>query len=200
MTRNIIGAYNIVGALPPYTAFGQDAPLAACPPYAPAPPVCVSPYSAQGVPPMGHDWSMGQWQAFQAALASRGSAAVVDVPPNRAREQYLGFVEGPLDAGQTASFIATPAQVFKPHRLVIPSDFAGAILVRNITVGNMPQLVNAAGAGSLPGRMFSEFSTDELINFDTAQISQQITLQVTNISGSDLPLFFAGLKGVAVMS
>lgn len=203
MSYSIIGRYDIFGR-PLSAAFGADA--APCP--APLAPSCPSPAALaqmQYAQPMGADWSNPQWQAFQMALASRGSAAVVDQPPTQAREQYLGFTRPtptgtpPVDipAGATVTVFAQPQQVFKAHRLVIPSDFAGFVLVNDIKVGNRSQLVSTGGV--LPGRMFSEFSTDEVINFDTAQISQLITLTVTNIATSDLPVFVAGLKGIAVM-
>jgi hypothetical protein len=193
MQRNIIG-YDIFGrAYGPATAFGQDggapAALVACPPSGPAYATC---------PPVGGGWGAGQWDAFQAAIASRGSAVVVDAPPNKAREQYLPFEMKALGAGQTLPFVAVPAQVFKPHRLVIPSDIAGALVVTNIQIGNMPQFV--ASTGVIPARMLSEFSTDQLINFDTAQISQQITVTLMNISNQNIPFVSLGMKGVAVMS
>ena len=88
-----------------------------------------------------------------------------------------------------------PQRLFKPSRLIIPSDVAGLFAITNIFVGVKPQLV---ATGSLPARIFSENSFDTDFEGDTAQISQAISVQVTNTSLGASPIS-GGMRGLTVM-
>lgn len=127
-------------------------------------------------------------------LAARHSAMVVPRQITKARRYPLGFPVTVLGAGATSLVQSNPQVPFRSGRLFIPSDIAGAILVRNIIVGKNSCLANA---NPVPGRMFSETSFGVEINFDTAQISQTITLDVQNTSGANVT-FSAALMGTAV--
>jgi hypothetical protein len=98
-------------------------------------------------------------------------------------------------AGASGVLQNNPQRLFKPSRLVIPSDVAGLFSVQNIFVGVKPQLV---ATGSMPARLFSEQSFDTEFEGDTAQISQAISVQVTNTSLGASPISGA-MRGLTVM-
>lgn len=128
-------------------------------------------------------------------LAMRQGAALVDRAPTKARTYSQGFGPTVIAAGATVNIIVQPQVAFKGQRLVIPSDFAGAILVNDLKIGNQSQLPSS---NPLPGRAFTEFAVGMQQEFDTAQISQQISLSVTNTSGAPVT-FSALLNGRVVM-
>ena len=126
-------------------------------------------------------------------LAMRGAAAaVVNRAPAKARIYVQGFGPTAIAAGVTVNIIVQPQVAFKGKRLFVPSDFAGAVLINDLKIGNQSQLPSS---NPLPGRMFTEFAVGMEQDFDTAQISQQISLSVTNTSGAAIT-FMAGLKGL----
>jgi len=128
-------------------------------------------------------------------IAMRDGMAVVPRAYNRGRIYAQGFGPTAIAAAATANIIVQPQVTFKPTRLVIPSDIAGAIQLNDVKIGQASQLPSS---NPLPGRMFTEFAVDSCINFDTAQVSQQISLNVTNTSGASVT-FTAGLKGFCAL-
>lgn len=113
-------------------------------------------------------------------LAERNASALVSRAPQKSREFPLGFPETSIDAGDTANVVTFPQVPFRGERLLIPSDIAGLFAIDDIKVGKNSQLV---ASGPLPARCFSEVSVGVGLHLDTAQVSQQITLVVRNISG-----------------
>lgn len=109
----------------------------------------------------------------------------------------LGLTVGTTVAGGggTGTLQNNPQRLFKPSRLVIPSDVAGLFGVLNIFVGVKPQLV---ATGTLPARIFSEAAFDTDFEGDTAQISQAVAVQVVNNSLGASPIS-AGMRGLTVM-
>lgn len=130
-----------------------------------------------------------------AQVALNHAVAVVPRAYTKGRVFAQGFGPVAIASGGTANIIVQPQVTFKGSRLGIPSDIAGAIMVNQILVGQASQLPSA---NPLPGRMFTEFSVDSGINFDTAQVSQQIALNVTNTSGATVT-FMAWLKGYCAL-
>jgi hypothetical protein len=106
-----------------------------------------------------------------------------------------------LSSGTTVAAAGTgvlqnnPQRLFKPSRLVIPSDVAGLFSVLNIFIGVKPQLV---ATGGMPARLFSEQSFDSGFEGDTAQISQAVSVQVQNNSLGTSPIQGA-MRGLTVM-
>jgi len=98
-------------------------------------------------------------------------------------------------AAGTGTLQNNPQRLFKPSRLVIASDVAGLFSVQNLFVGVKPQLV---ATGSMPARLFSEQSFDTDFEGDTAQISQAISVQVTNTSLGTSAISGA-MRGLTVM-
>lgn len=115
--------------------------------------------------------------------------------PSKARDYVLGLNStAAINAGAPGTAVSFPQIVFRPERLVIPSDIAGQFLVNQIIVGKNPQQVSA---DPIPGRVFDERGVGVRLSMDTAQISQQITLNVTNIGGAPA-VFRAAMIGPSV--
>lgn len=89
----------------------------------------------------------------------------------------------------------SPQRLFKPSRLVIPSDVAGLFSVTGVFIGVKPQLV---ATGNMPARIFSEASFDNGFEGDTAQVSQIVLVGVTNNSLGTSPISGA-MRGLTVM-
>ena len=53
-------------------------------------------------------------------------------------------------------------------------------MLEDLKIGKNSQF---AATGAVPARMFQEDATRNYFGFDTAQVSQDVTLVVTNISG-----------------
>ena len=106
---------------------------------------------------------------------------VEDNAPTKSRRYPLGFPTTVIAAsGGTAVASAQPQILFRSERLIVPSDFAGALLITDIKVGKNSQL---AAANPLPARAFTEFGWGVDLYLDTADISQFVTLNLTNNGG-----------------
>ena len=68
-------------------------------------------------------------------------------------------------------------------------------MIEDVIVGKNSQL--ASNTVGLPARMFDERGVGVRLAGDTAQISQDITLKITNVSGAPAR-FRAGIIGPAV--
>lgn len=146
-------------------------------------------------------------------LLAMGAAAGVPKHRNVAASRQITSVQArlglwkrhylPLNlaSGTTVAAAATgtlqnnPQRLFKPSRLVIPSDVAGLFSVLNIFIGVKPQLV---ATGGMPARLFSEQSFDTDFEGDTAQISQTVAVQIQNNSLGTSPIQGA-MRGLTVM-
>lgn len=173
--QDIIGAYDIIG-----TELAGDHDMMALLAGADSPLANAAP---------------AQQVALARQIAMRGSpAVVVNRAPTKSRLYPQGFGPTTIAAGATVNIIVQPQVAFKGKRLVIPSDFAGAVLVNDIKIGNNSQLPSS---NPLPGRAFTEMAFGVNIDFDTAQISQQISMSITNTSGASIT-FSACIFGIAV--
>lgn len=184
---DIIGAEEILGTELGLDAFGADSDLEALL----AGDMSVVAGAAPAAPTAAT--RAANKAAMLRQLAMRGgAAAVVTRGATKARIYTQGFGPTVIAGGATVNIIVQPQVAFKGKRLVIPSDFAGVILINDLKIGNVSQLPSS---NPIPGRMFTEFAVDVNQDFDTAQISQQISLSVTNTSGAAVT-FSAGLKGL----
>jgi hypothetical protein len=97
-----------------------------------------------------------------------------------ANDQQLldGVLEMLVPPGHTISLVAQPQLCFKPHTLVVDDEAADWYDVADIKVGRNSQLANA---NRVPGSQFKA-SASQPISMDAAQISMNITVQLTNIS------------------
>jgi hypothetical protein len=115
-------------------------------------------------------------------VRAQNALIVQDDPPNRARRFPLGFEsDAPIAAGATEQITARPQVLFKGQRLVVPSDIAGNFILEDLKVGKDSQFV---ADGPIPCRVLQENATNVDFDLDTAQISQDVTLIVTNIGGA----------------
>jgi hypothetical protein len=141
-----------------------------------------------------------------ADIAMRHAQAVVPRDYTRGRKLWQGIGTDPADAnngGPTAvpagaqrTFTAQPQIPFKPDRFFVMSALsANNFLVTDVKVGQQSMFASSNG---VPASVFAENSVDSVINFDTAQISQQLVAIVVNISTATAP-FFAAFRGFAAL-
>lgn len=124
-------------------------------------------------------------------LAMRNAGAVVKRGLDRRRRYPLGFIPTDIAAAATELIPSTPQNLFRPERLVIPSDIAFDAGIRDVKVGNQSQFVETS---EVPGSLFSEVAINTGVTFDTAEIGNQISVDVRNKSAA-LFEFTAGLVG-----
>jgi hypothetical protein len=135
--------------------------------------------------------------ALASALMRRrvqDGAVLRSVPPRNAREYALGLGSTSVTGNSSANINVQPQVIFRPERLVVPSNIAPDFLITDIKVGKNSQLVST---GALPAVMFTEQAFGVRLKMDTAQISMFVTVSVTNQN----PLarnFQGGLVGPAV--
>lgn len=121
-------------------------------------------------------------QAIANKIKAANALLVVDDPPTHARRFPLGFEStGPIAAGASVTITSRPQVLFKGQRLVLPSDIAGDFTIDDLKVGKDSQFV---AEGSIPGRVLQENATMVDFDLDTAQISQDISIIITNIGGA----------------
>lgn len=124
-------------------------------------------------------------------IAMRNSGAVVKRGLDRRRRYPLGFVPTSIAASTTAQIPSAPQNLYRPERLVIPSDIAFDIGIGDIKVGNQSQLVQSV---EVPAALFSEVAINTGVTFDTAEVGNQVSVTARNKSGVALE-FTAGLVG-----
>lgn len=141
---------------------------------------------------------MGRGSAMARAVAARramGGALVQQRGAVKAREAVLGFDSGAnIAANANQRIPAQPQVVFRVDRLVVPSDIAGSFTIDDLIVGKNSQF---AAAAPVPARIFQENGVGVTLRGDTAQVSQIITLSVTNQSGGALR-FRAAVVGPSI--
>lgn len=135
--------------------------------------------------------SSGSRKAALRALLMRNAGAVVNKRLDSRRRYPLGFTPTAIAAGVTAAIPASPQNLFRAERLVIPSDIAFDLGVRDIKVGNQSQFAQSA---EVPGAIFSEVAINTGVTFDTAEIGNQVSLDARNKSASPVE-FSAALIG-----
>jgi hypothetical protein len=128
------------------------------------------------------------------SIAAASGLVLKETTPQNARTFPLGFVSnGAIAAGASVTIVSRPQVLFKGQRLVVPSDVAGDFSIDDVKVGKNSQFV---AEGAIPARVLQENAFGVSFELDTAQISQDITLSVTNISGA-ARVFRAALIGRA---
>ena len=137
-----------------------------------------------------------QQAAAQALMQRRVAAGALlrGVPPRQSREYALGLGSTSVSGSSSANINVQPQVIFRPERLVIPSNLAVDFLITDIKVGKNSQLVST---GALPAVMFTEVAFGVRLKMDTCQISMFVTLSVTNQNPSARNLQ-GGIVGPAV--
>lgn len=122
-------------------------------------------------------------EAVAQKVAGRDALLVRQVQPTKARLFPIGFTsDGVIAAGASAIIVSRPQVLFKGIRLSVPSDIAGDFTIDDLKVGKNSMF---ASESSLPARCMQEDAWGVYMHLDTAQISQDVSLAVTNISGAD---------------
>lgn len=121
-------------------------------------------------------------------------AILRNVAPRNAREYALGLGSTSVAGSSSANINVQPQVIFRPERLVVPSNIAVDFLITDIKVGKNSQLVST---GALPAVMFTENAFGVRLKMDTAQISMFVTVSVTN-QNVVARNFQGGLVGPAV--
>lgn len=121
-------------------------------------------------------------QAAIAAKMARDGLLVQAGRPTQARRGPMAFEStGAIAAGGQAIIVQQPQVPFRPTRLIVPSDIAGSFVITDVRVGKNSQFPSIGG---MAARAFQENAVDATVRWDTAQISQQIAIAVTNIGGA----------------
>jgi hypothetical protein len=118
--------------------------------------------------------------AMKSALANRraqSGSLLRSLPPRSSREYALGLGSTNVAGSSSANINVQPQVIFRPERLVIPSNIAPDFLITDIKVGKNSQLVST---GALPAVGFTETAFGVRLKMDTCQISMFVTLTVTN--------------------
>ena len=121
-------------------------------------------------------------------------ALLRSVAPRNVREYALGLGSTSVAGTSSANINVQPQVIFRPERLVVPSNLAVDFLITDIKVGKNSQLVST---GALPAVMFTEQAFGVRLKMDTAQISMFVTVSVTNQNPAARN-FQGGLVGPAV--
>jgi len=124
----------------------------------------------------------------------QAGALLRSVSPRSSREYALGLGSTSVAGNSSANINVQPQGIFRPERLVVPSNIAVDFLITDIKVGKNSQLVST---GALPAVMFTENAFGVRLKMDTAQISMFVTISVTNQNPAARN-FQGGLVGPAV--
>jgi len=121
--------------------------------------------------------------AKNAMLRRRVAAGALlrTLPPRSAREFVIGLGSTAIPGLSSANINVQPQVIFRPERIVIPSNIAADFLITDVKVGKNSQLVSP---GAIPAVVFVENAFGVRLKMDTAQIAQFITVSVTNQNGA----------------
>lgn len=114
---------------------------------------------------------------------------------NRRRRFPIGFETTVIPAGATANIPAAPQNLFRMERLIVPSDIAFDCVIVDLKIGNTSQLVSG---GEVPAAIFTEVAIDTNVHFKTAEVGNQISIIIRNVSLADLTFKAAAIGSVAL--
>jgi len=127
------------------------------------------------------------------AVASNGQLQEVC---GKARVYPLNLGDPSVPAGAIRTLTARPQKTFKIQRFIVPSSIAPFFLIRRISIGTNNQTVDASGIG-LSAEVFSEVSQNSLVEFDSAVVGIDVTIEIENIDAAP-HRFAATLLGPSV--
>lgn len=135
-------------------------------------------------------------EAVQALINKRirEGSIVRDVSPTKSREYIIGFGVTAVSASGTATIPQRPQVLFRPERIIIPSNIALDFMLADVKVGKNSQFT---ASGEVPAVVFAESSFGVRLKMDTCQISMDIILSVRNLS-ANARNFTAAIIGPAV--
>ena len=116
-----------------------------------------------------------------AVKETQGSVLVREEGYSEGRTLVIGFEFLAIAAGASATVTQRPQVLFRPQRVVVPSAVAPNFTITDIKVGNKSQLVSS---GPVPAEAFAQTSFGVQMKMDTCQVSMDLIIEVTNISGA----------------
>jgi hypothetical protein len=151
--------------------------------------------AGSGIEIVGNVSPAGDDPGLTQAILGRSAAVVRTQKDYKLREYPLGFDSQVAIAAGATVLVNSPPQIpFRVERLVIPSDIAGSFVVEEFTVGKNPQFASNI---PVPGRVFDERAVGVRLRGDTAQVAQNVSCRITNISGAPVR-FRAAVIGAAL--
>ncbi len=120
-----------------------------------------------------------QQAAMRALMQKRVDAGALlrGVAPRNAREYALGLGSTSVSGNSSANINVQPQVIFRPERIVVPSNLAVDFLITDLKVGKNSQLVST---GAIPAVVFTETAFGVRLKMDTCQISMFVTVSITN--------------------
>lgn len=124
-----------------------------------------------------------------------GGTVVRETAPTKSRLLMIPFDSTTtIAAAASTTLNAQPQVLFRPERLVIDDSIASSFVMNDFKVGKNSQF---ATSGSAPCSAFKPGSFGVRLKCDTAQVSNIVSLNITNISAGALR-FLALLFGESV--
>lgn len=181
--EQIVGAQQIVGALPRYAAGALPQYQAA---YAAGAAAAMA-QMAQGGPPNA--------QPAGNAIAYGGALGVQQRDASQARLFPLGFTQLAVASLATVTVTSRPQILFRPQRIVIPASVGTNFVITDIRIGKDSQLVQST---ELPAEIFSPTAVGVMLTLDTAQQGCDVSMSVKNTDAGSPHDFRATMFGAAV--
>lgn len=133
-------------------------------------------------------------RAAVAARIAETAAIIKPAIPTKSRQWPLGFFNASVLIGTTVDIFSRPQVIFQPQRLTVVSSIASNFQINDIRVGQKSQLINSE---PLPAETFTQDAVGIVLRMDTAKVSQDIVLRVTNVGLVNSP-FSGSLIGEIV--
>ncbi len=130
-----------------------------------------------------------------AQIRGQGAQRVVRKVEERRRILLCPFGPNVLAAGASANIQVQPQDLFRPERLVIPSDLAFFFALTDFKIGQKSVFT---AAGQLPCATFTEPAQGVRLLPDTSNVGNVVTLAVTNIDAASRT-FRAAIIGTAAV-
>lgn len=137
-----------------------------------------------------------QADSVKALISKRVEAGSIvrDVNPSKSREYVVGFDVTPVAGLGTQTIPKQPQVLFRPERIIVPSNVAFDFMISDVKIGKNSQFT---ASGEVSAVTFIESAFGVRLKMDTCQISMQIILSVRNLSANDRN-FMASIIGPAV--
>ena len=120
-----------------------------------------------------------QQQIAAARRVDPRAAAVVQRKLDTRRRFPLGLPTLAIAAGATQELRTQPQFLFRPERLIIPSDIAFDLRITDVRVGTQSQF---ASTDPIPAAVFTEVSVNTAISFKTAEVGNLLSFTAFNAS------------------
>ncbi len=120
-------------------------------------------------------------QMARARNIDPNAAAVVQRRLDTRRRFPLGLPTLSIVAGATQELRTQPQFLFRPERLIIPSDIAFDLRITDVRVGTQSQF---ASTDPIPAAVFTEVSVNTAISFKTAEVGNLLSFTAFNASGA----------------